>query len=85
MIDVREPHEFTGELGHVPGSELVPMREFPDITDDWDKDVEVVFVCRSGNRSGRVAALLASLGFTRMMNMVGGMIAYNRANLPMER
>jgi sulfur-carrier protein adenylyltransferase/sulfurtransferase len=85
MIDVREAVEFTGELGHVPGSELIPMREFPDVAEDWDKDSEIVFVCRSGNRSGRVAALLAGVGFTRTMNMVGGMIAYNRANLPNER
>jgi rhodanese-related sulfurtransferase len=42
-------------------------------------------VCRSGGRSGRVAAYLASEGFTRVMNMVGGMLSWNAARLPVER
>jgi rhodanese-related sulfurtransferase len=42
-------------------------------------------VCRSGGRSARAAALLASVGFRRPMNMVGGMLAWNEARLAVER
>ena len=51
----------------------------------WDKEQEVVLVCRSGARSGRAAALLASMGFRHIMNMVGGMLAWSAAQLPVER
>lgn len=85
IVDVREAHELTSELGHIPGAEHVPMGQFPAAAEDWEKDDEVVLVCRSGNRSGRVAAMLAAQGFTRLMNMVGGMIAYGAAGLPVAR
>ncbi len=84
IIDVREPHEFAGELAHVPGAELVPLAIVETAARTWDKDAEIVLVCRSGARSGRVAAMLASMGFRRVMNMVGGMLAWNEAKLPTE-
>lgn len=85
IVDVREPEEFVGELGHVPGSELVPLGAFPDAAQAWPRDRELVLVCRSGRRSGRIALLLVELGFSRVMNMVGGMMAWGAAGLPIER
>jgi len=41
-------------------------------------------VCRSGGRSGRATIALKNLGFHKVVNMVGGMIAYNEAKLPTE-
>jgi sulfur dioxygenase len=85
MVDVREPHEFTGELGHVAGSRLVPLATVLDAAHDWPRDEELVLICRSGNRSGRAAQALAGAGFTRVMNLAGGMLAWNAAGLPVER
>ncbi|MCL4228846.1 MAG: rhodanese-like domain-containing protein [Myxococcales bacterium] len=85
MIDVREPHEFTGELGHVAGSKLVPLATLLDAARAWPRDEELVLVCRSGNRSGRAAQALAGAGFTRLYNLAGGMLAWNAAGLPVER
>lgn len=85
MIDVREPHEFTGELGHVPGSRLVPLATVLDVSREWPRDHDLVIICRSGNRSGRAAQALAAAGFTRVMNLAGGMLAWNAAGLPIER
>jgi rhodanese-related sulfurtransferase len=85
LVDVREPHEYTGELGHIQGAELVPLATVGAAAAGWDKDREIVLVCRSGNRSGKAAAQLAASGFTRAMNMVGGMLAWNEARLPVER
>ena len=84
IIDVREPAEFTGELGHVAGAELVPLATVESAARGWDKEQEIVMVCRSGARSGRAAALLASMGFRHVMNMTGGMLAWNEARLPVE-
>jgi glyoxylase-like metal-dependent hydrolase (beta-lactamase superfamily II)/rhodanese-related sulfurtransferase len=85
LIDVREAHEFTGELGHVPGSRLVPLATVLDASHAWPRDHEMVMICRSGNRSGRAAQALAAAGFTRVMNLTGGMLAWNAAGLPIER
>ncbi len=85
LVDVREPHEFVGELGHLAGAELVPLATVEAAAAGWDKDAELVLVCRSGARSGRAAALLTQLGFTKAMNMVGGMLAVHQARLHVER
>jgi rhodanese-related sulfurtransferase len=85
VIDVREADELRGELGRIPGAEHVPLATVEQAARAWDKDEEVVIVCRSGGRSARAAGLLASMGFRRVMNMAGGMLAWNDARLPVER
>lgn len=84
VVDVREPEEFTGELGHIHGAELVPLGTIEAAAKRWPKDAEIVVVCRSGARSGRAAAALSALGFPRVMNMAGGMLAWNEARLPID-
>lgn len=85
VVDVREPGEYAGELGHVPGAELVPLGTVGDQASTWSKHELVVVVCRSGARSARAAGLLVARGFQRVFNMKGGMIAYTAAGLPIER
>lgn len=84
IIDVREVNEFSGELGHIPGAELVPQGTLEHACKDWDKLAPLVLVCRSGNRSGRATHVLKRLGFVEVANLKGGMVAYNRAGLPVE-
>lgn len=76
LIDVREPHEFHGELGHIPGAELVPLATVELSASSWDKSEPVMLVCRSGKRSSIAAALLCKLGFTEVHNLQGGMLAW---------
>lgn len=85
FIDVREPHEFTGELGHVPGARLVPLATLPEAAVGWNRDRPVVVVCRSGARSTRAISELAKHGFNHLYNLRGGMVAWNQAQLPVER
>lgn len=85
IIDVREPHEYAGELGHVPGAELVPMGGVMAHAAGWNKDAEYLLVCRSGGRSSNVAQALLRGGFRRVMNLQGGMLAWNAAGLGVER
>jgi rhodanese-related sulfurtransferase len=84
-VDVREPSEFDGILGHIAGTELVPQRTVEEAAARWPSGAELVVVCRSGGRSAKVAAQLARRGFTRVMNLSGGMLAWNEAGLPVER
>jgi glyoxylase-like metal-dependent hydrolase (beta-lactamase superfamily II)/rhodanese-related sulfurtransferase len=85
LVDVREPQEFTGELGHVPGAQLVPLPTLLAAARTWDLDRQIVLVCRSGGRSARAAAELARRGFRHLYNLRGGMLAWNEARLPVER
>lgn len=75
LIDVRGPAEFDGELGHLPGAELVPLETVVFAAQKWDRDEELVLVCRSGQRSQRAAIELRGIGFEKVMNLQGGMIA----------
>jgi rhodanese-related sulfurtransferase len=85
IVDVREEHEFVGELGHIEGSALVPLATVTRDARDWDHLDEVVLVCRSGGRSGFAARELRALGFPRVINLAGGMLAWHEAGLPVER
>ena len=85
LVDVREPGEYLGELGHIQGTALVPLATVSAASSGWDRQEDIVMICRSGARSGRAAKALVELGFTRVMNMKGGMLAWNQAGLPVKR
>jgi len=76
VIDVREPHELSGDLGVIPGAESVPMRRFPEAASAWPREQALLLVCRSGRRSREVCEKLADLGFTDLTNLRGGMLDY---------
>jgi sulfur dioxygenase len=85
LLDVREPAELTGELGHIAGIEAVPLGQLPGPLETAPRDRPVVFVCRSGGRSGKAALIAASLGFERVASMRGGMTAWNQRRYPVAR
>ncbi len=85
LIDVRRDDEFDGELHHIPGAELVTLGEdLENFLKQGDREQEIVFICRSGGRSGQATALSLQLGYTRTTNMLGGMLRWNQAGLPVE-
>ena len=85
MVDVREPDEWTGPLGRVAGSELRPLGGLAGAAASWDREAPLILICRSGGRSGRAAKTLISMGFTQVVSMAGGMLAWQAAGLPAER
>jgi rhodanese-related sulfurtransferase len=76
IVDVREPDEFHGELGHIEGSELVPLASVTEVARDWNRSQPLLMVCRSGRRSMTAATRLVEMGFEQVMNLNGGMLAY---------
>ena len=87
LIDVREPAEYTGELGHISGSVLIPLKDLPSRAGELEGSQAraVVAICRSGVRSTTAAAILTGLGFEQVFNLKGGMLDWNNQNLPVER
>lgn len=85
LIDVRESSEFTGELGHIADSSLIPLGSLPDRLHEIPQDKTVIFICRSGNRSAHAAAFALEHGYKDVFNMAGGMLFWNSIMLPVER
>jgi rhodanese-related sulfurtransferase len=79
VIDVRQPHEWNGELGCIAQAELISLGDVPQEAGQWDQDQPLLIVCRSGQRSDRAAQFLIANGFQDVTNLVGGMIAWNTA------
>ena len=80
VIDVREPAEF--EASHIDGALLAPLATVEENLAQIPKDREIVLVCRSGRRSGIAYERLAARGYTRMWNMTGGMVAWEKLGYP---
>lgn len=83
ILDVRAESEW--QEGHIPRATLVPLGRLASSVQDRPRDEPLVLVCRSGNRSGIGASLLASMGFTNVANLRDGMIGWEQAGLPVER
>ena len=76
LLDVREPHEY--EIADLPyeGRVRIPMRQVPERTAELDPGTDLVIYCRSGARSGRIAAYLLANGFERVWNLKGGVLRW---------
>lgn len=85
IVDVREPHEYRGELGHIPEAELAPLAGLANFAMAWPREAEIVVVCRSGGRSAAAAEALWRMGFRQVRNMVGGMLRWSAERRPVAR
>jgi sulfur dioxygenase len=84
IVDVREPGEFTGTLGHIVGAKLIPLAELQARLGELDRARPVVTVCRSGARSAQAAVLLGRAGLTQVANLAGGMLRWRAAGHPVQ-
>ena len=84
LVDVREEHEYTGELGHAAQTKLIILSTIPEKLATLPRDKTIVFLCRSGGRSAQATAFAQQEGFTNVYNMRGGMLLWNQLSLPVE-
>jgi glyoxylase-like metal-dependent hydrolase (beta-lactamase superfamily II)/rhodanese-related sulfurtransferase len=84
LIDVREPDEFHGALGHVHGAELMPLATLVARVSSLPRETPIVTICRSGGRSGKAALALHALGFPHVASLRGGMLGWAERKLPIE-
>jgi len=76
IVDVREPEEFNGPLGHVPGARLIPLGMLTARAAELARTQPIVTVCRSGARSAQATILLGKAGFEQVANLSGGMLRW---------
>ena len=84
IVDVREPEEFNGPLGHVPGAKLIPMGTLVEKSASIEKEKPVVVVCRSGARSAQATLMLGKAGFDKVANLSGGMLRWRAQRFQVE-
>jgi sulfur dioxygenase len=76
IVDVREPAEFQGSLGHIRGATLIPLGQLSARQNELAPERPVVTVCRSGARSAQALVLLQKAGFHQVANLAGGMLRW---------
>ncbi|MGB0840271.1 MAG: rhodanese-like domain-containing protein [Chitinophagales bacterium] len=77
VIDVRETYEY--EEYNI-GAENIPLNMIPSVLDDLEeyKTEEIVVHCRSGARSANAKQILSQAGFSKVRNLLGGMVDWKR-------
>jgi rhodanese-related sulfurtransferase len=83
IVDVREPDEFA--TVRVEGAALLPMSTFADRHVELPKDRPLLVMCHLGGRSAAATAHLIRGGWTDVVNVAGGIDAWERAGLPVRR
>ncbi|RKP53508.1 rhodanese-like domain-containing protein [Pararobbsia silviterrae] len=76
IVDVREPDEFDGPLGRIPGAQLIVLGELAERAGEIDRNKPVVTVCRAGGRSAQATVILRQAGFDALANLAGGMLRW---------
>jgi glyoxylase-like metal-dependent hydrolase (beta-lactamase superfamily II)/rhodanese-related sulfurtransferase len=84
VVDVREPEEFNGSLGHIDAALLLPLGSLNEKHSTLKRDKPIVTVCRSGARSAQATVLLAKAGFDKVANLSGGMLRWRAQRFPVE-
>jgi rhodanese-related sulfurtransferase len=82
ILDVREDKEFAS--GHIPKAKHIPLGKLGSRMQELDKfkSQPILVTCRSGQRSARACGMLKKAGFETVYNQAGGILAWERANLP---
>ncbi len=76
IIDVRAADELTGALGHVPGSDWVPLDRIATLVERLGRDEPIILVSGGEERSHDAAELLAKAGMRFVAFMVGGLMSW---------
>jgi sulfur-carrier protein adenylyltransferase/sulfurtransferase len=74
ILDVREPHEY--QISNI-GGRLIPLGEISRRAHELDSSREIVVHCRSGKRSAEAAEFLRGVGFRKLLNLKGGILAWS--------
>lgn len=76
VVDIRTPEELTGPLGHLPGSDWVPLARAKSLVDRVDRDTPIVFVSGGEERSYGAVSALHKAGMRFVAFMGGGVMSW---------
>ncbi len=75
LVDVREPHEY--QIARIPGSILIPVGDVAKRLGELNPADEIVMHCKMGGRSAKACDILRANGFTKVLNMTGGITKWS--------
>ena len=75
LVDVREPSEY--EIAQIPGARLIPLGDVAVRANELDTADDIIVHCRSGVRSAKAIQVLKQLGFKKLTNVKGGILAWS--------
>lgn len=75
ILDVREDYEY--DIVNI-GGHLIPLNQIIDRQAEIPRDVQVVVMCKAGGRSQKATDLLKKEGFDNLINMKGGILAWQK-------
>ena len=76
LIDVREHDEW--QVVNIPQARLVPLQTLPNYVPSLPKDTQIIIHCKAGMRSAKACEYLSSIGFEDVVNVTGGMDAFQK-------
>ncbi|MFK7851981.1 MAG: molybdopterin-synthase adenylyltransferase MoeB [Akkermansiaceae bacterium] len=76
LIDVREPEEH--DVVNIPQAKLIPLQTIPTQAENLPKDSQIIIHCKAGMRSAKACEYLSSIGFENVVNVTGGMDAFQK-------
>ena len=80
VLDVRQPHEWIA--GHIAQARHITGAQLQERAGEIPTDRPVAVVCSSGYRSSVAASVLSRRGHPRVVNVLGGTLAWTRAGFP---
>jgi len=84
IIDVRSVSEWNNK--HIPGATLIPLNELKSRMSELEQyqAQQIIMQCAVGGRSSKAVEILQQAGFKNVSNMNGGIVAWEKAGLPLE-
>lgn len=74
LVDVREPYERA--ICNIKGSLHIPVQQIPENLHKLGTEEKLIFYCKTGGRSAKVCKFLADRGYTNIINLKGGIMAW---------
>jgi hydroxyacylglutathione hydrolase len=80
VVDVRNPREWASK--HIEGSLNLPLNHLQERIDEIPRDKRIAIHCAGGYRSSIAASILQQHGITNLVEIAGGLAAWEAADLP---
>jgi rhodanese-related sulfurtransferase len=80
LLDIRNPREWVTK--HIDGSVNIPLNHFEERIGEIPRDRRIAVHCAGGYRSSIAASILHQYGITNLIEMAGGLAAWDAAQLP---
>lgn len=84
LVDVREFSEIEQMAYDVPNALHIPLGELPECFSQIPMQEQVIIACKAGGRSAKAVQFLQEKGFTNVINLQGGIIAWAEQGFPLK-